>query len=453
MPWIEQQLLADGVSAEGRVVVNKALLEIAVNDHVLSLDAVGNNNGSGYVVGETFDIVGGTAISINGVSMVARGRVTSISGDDVTGVEILSAGVYSVLPGTSDIATANSSAGGDNLLTVDLTTEAATWTQDESDYTDLLTLFEWLATSTKATNKPTIGGQSQLSGSDDGVRLQIASGYDNGSTWLTQPGAPPTNEFFCTCPNQDPILYVSVTDRRLNFMVTDGTNKQYGGTGLFIPRTDVEGNYPFPGICHGNQRSITPFNSNYERSDFAGGHAGICNPMDLQSGNIGPYQYRHNLSTEWFGISDDNNGGLDTARSQMWPSQGDDARYQFNHAPVPAGSSASAADMNPLNSTDPVGSFSEEEWFQTDDQSDESGSQGPAPLGEQNQLHFRCLPHIISNQPGESQIIGYLDGWQNIHGRGLTAFDEIADEAGNRFLVFNDTNTTDVYRWVAMEKL
>ena len=65
MPWIEQQLIADGVTAEGRVVVNKALLEMITNDQVLTLAV--NAGGTGYVVGEIFDIVGGTALAVNGV--------------------------------------------------------------------------------------------------------------------------------------------------------------------------------------------------------------------------------------------------------------------------------------------------------------------------------------------------------------------------------------------------
>ncbi|MCK5495126.1 MAG: hypothetical protein KAI80_01845, partial [Hyphomicrobiaceae bacterium] len=87
---MEQALIADGVTADGRIVASLAMIEHAKNANVLSLDSVGANNGSGYVVGETFDIVGGTAVSINGVSVVARGVVTAIAGDDVTAIKITS---------------------------------------------------------------------------------------------------------------------------------------------------------------------------------------------------------------------------------------------------------------------------------------------------------------------------------------------------------------------------
>ncbi len=112
MSYLEQALLADGVTADGRIVASLAMIEHAKNANILSLDGIGANNGSGYVVGETFDIVGGTAVSINGVSVIARGVVVAIAGDDVTEVKITSSGIYTALPGTTDVATTNASGRG-----------------------------------------------------------------------------------------------------------------------------------------------------------------------------------------------------------------------------------------------------------------------------------------------------------------------------------------------------
>lgn len=446
MPWIEQQLIADGVTAEGRIVTAKAILEIIVNSQVITLAV--NVGGTGYVVGETFDIVGGTAIAVNGSSIVARGRVVTEAAGVVTGVEILSAGAYSTLPGVSAIATTNSSAAGNDDLTVDLTTQVPQWTQDSSDYVDLLTDFEWLATSIKATNTPTVGQQTILSASNDSLRLVAASGYDVGQTFLSQPGAPPTNEFYVNVPNSAPQIYVSVTERRVNFMISDGTFKQYGGFGLFIPITDVAGNYPFPGFVHGQTRTVQAFNAVFSTTN-----RGLVHPINLTAGQVGPYQYRNNLSTEWFGISEQNNDGNDVARAQLWPEVAAVADYEFNNAPVPAGSLATAGQMDPFASSVQAGSIEENLWFESDAVGGEVGSQGPQPLGPGSQLHFTVVPHIISNKLNESMVIGYIDGWEAVHGRGLAAFDEIATAAGRRYLVFNDTNGASVARWVAMEKL
>ena len=447
MPWIEQQLIADGVTAEGRVVVNKALLEMITNDQVLTLAV--NAGGTGYVVGEIFDIVGGTALAVNGATFNATGRVTAESGGVVSAIEILSSGAYSADPTLTGAATTNASLAGNDDLTVDITMQTARWTQDESDYVDLLTNFEWLGTSVKSTNAPTIGGQSQLSATNDGLRLQVASGYDSGSTWLAQPGSPPSNNFYVNLPNSDPQLFVSITERRVNFMVSNGSNHQYGGAGLFIPITDVAGNYPFPGFAHGQSISVRAITE----SRSASLNSGLVNPLD--NGGFGPYQYRDNLSPSWFGISGDNNGGAESANAQIWPDNSDDARWQFNFAPNPSGSLAPAGSTNPMSVINRAEqAFRETEWFDT---AAPAGTfdqpQGPQPLGPGSQLHFTCVPHIISNKTDESMIIGYVDGWENVHGRGLTVFDEIATASGRRYLVFQDTGSTELWRWVAMEKL
>ena len=455
MSYLEQALVADSVTADGRIVASLAMLEHAKNPNILSLDAVGSNNGSGYVVGETFDIVGGTPVVINGVSMVAKGVVTSISGDDVTGIKITSSGIYTVLPGTTDVATTNASGIGDDNLLVDLTTQAAQWTEDRNTFVDLTTDFEWICSSVKATNAPTIGVNTILSGPNDGFQFIVANSYDNGSTFLTQPGAPPDNEMFMACPSQDPDIYISNTERRMNVMISDGTNKQYCGLGLFIPFTNAEANYPFPAICHGQARSVQAINNPMDRNSFGSGNAGIVNCVqNNDAGELGPYQYRDNVSPAWLGISEDNNNGAEDQTSQLWPNTPDDNFYDFSFAPVPSGSLAPASAMNPfdLNPNPGAGAISDPQWFQTTASS--LGPQGVAPYGPGNRLALTAQCHIVKNQPGDVQVLGILDGFEAVHGRGLDVFDElITAPDGRRFIVFNDTNTSDIWRWVAMEKL
>jgi len=447
MSYLEQALLADGVLADGRIVASLAMIEHLKNPNVLSLDAIGGNNGSGYVVGETFDIVGGTAVSINGVTLVARGVVVAISGDDVTEVKITSSGIYTSLPGVTNVVTTNASGIGDDLLTVDLTTQAAQWTEDRNTFTDLLTDFEWIATSVKATNAPTVGVDAILSGANDGFQFMTASSFNSGATFLTQPGAPPDNEMFAACPNQDPDVFISTTERRMNCLVSDGTNKQYFGIGLFIPFTNSDLNYPFPGFVHAQSRSIQAINA--ARSST---NSGIVNLNSYTlAGQLGPVQYRDNVSPAWLGIALDNNDGAEDQDSQLWPISafGAGLQFSFADAPVPTGSSATAASMIPFSQS--AGTMSDPEWFQTAASS--KMPQGVAPLGPGARLALTGQLHIIRNQAGDVQVIGIVDGWEHVHGRGLDAFDEIISFDGRRFLVFNDTNTADIWRFVAMEKL
>ena len=450
MSWLEQAMVADGVTADGRIVASLAMIEHMKNPNVLSLDAVGSNNGSGYVVGETFDIVGGTPVTINGVAMVARGVVTAIAGDDVTAIKITSSGIYTVLPGTTDVATTNASGIGDDLLLVDLTTQAAQWTQDRNTFTDLVTDFEWIATSVKATNAPTVGVNTILSGADDGFQFMTASSFNSGATFLTQPGAPPDNEMFMACPNQDPDVWISTTERRMNVLVSDGTNKQYAGIGLFIPFTNSDLNYPFPAICHAQSRSVQAINAAFSTTN-----AGIVNLNSYTiAGQLGPVQYRDNVSPAWLGVARDNNDGAEDQTSQLWPiSAAGATSFDWAVAPVPSGSLAPAASMDPysLNPNPGAGTMSDPQWFQNAASS--LMPQGVAPFGPGSRLALTAQLHIIKNQPGDVQTIGIIDGYEHVHGRGLDAFDELITFDGRRFLTFNDTNSADIWRFVAMEKL
>lgn len=460
MPFIEQQLSADGVTTEGRFILTQAIHDAIINDHVSTMTVAASSPvAAGYAVGDTFRLNAGTPLQINGDDFHATGRVTAVDSPDTgnpTAVEIISWGSYTALPAMSPIsspegtvlgvATTTLTGAGNDALLVDITTDTAKWTSDSYVVDSPLTEISWLCTSVKATNAPVVGGRSQLSGANDGFRMQVASTYSGILPWTDQPGTPPTNTFYLGVPNQDPKVYISTTERRVNILITDGTNKQYGGMGLFIPFTDVDSNYPFPGLIHGQAISVRAFTEAYSTSL----NAGIINPIDF--GSLGCYQYRDNLSTSWFGITHDNNQGADVCRAQMWPKQSNLDNYSFNYAPIPTGSGASATDYEPDQFHSPNMFFQENLYF-TADQSTTVGPYGPAPLGIGGQAHFTVQAHIISNQPSDVQLIGYIDGWENTHGRGLNAFDEIQNQDGRRYIVFQDTNSTDITDWVAMEMI
>lgn len=459
MPFIEQQLTANGVTEEGRDIVVEALYEIITNDHISSMVvAVSSPESSGYAVGDTFRINAGTPVNVNGDDFHATGRVTAVgspeSAGQVTEVEIISWGAYTALPTQSPlnspenfvqgIPTVTLTGAGNDGLTLDITTTAALWTSDvytpSSPYAP-----EWLVSSVKAANGPTIGARSQLSGSNDGVRFTIGSSYSGILPWASQPGTPPTSTFYIGVPNQNPKIYVSTTERRVNMLVTDGTYKQYVGVGLFIPFVDVDSNYPFPAIIHAQSTSVLAF-----AQTFTTTNRGVVNPIDF--GGLGCYQYRNNLSTEWFGITFDNLDGADVCKAQIWPARYDMDQWEINHAPVPTGSNASATDMDP-EIYFATNVFFDDALYFAADQSSSVGPCGPAPLGIGGQLHFTVQAHIIANLTNDAQMVGIIDGFEAVHGRGLTAFDEIQNQDGRRYIVFNDTQSGDLTKWVAMEMI
>jgi len=440
MPFIHETLVANGVSALGRIVFSKAMLDMIVNDHVIALAV--NAGGTGYVVGETFDVVGGTPIG----AFVARGVVTAQSGGVVTAVKYISAGAYSALPGVTGAATTNASAAGNDDLTVDLTTETARWTLDRSTYTNDTTDFEWIATSVKATNPATVGMITVTGAGNDSSRLMVASGFDNGQTFDAQPDGSPATAMFLNLPSQNPEIFLSTTERRNNVAARDGNNVQYGGLGLFIPRTNVDASYPFPGMVHAQSTAIRAFSDAYVQSGVGGNNAGVLN-IGTFSSVFPAARYRDNLSVQWKNLAE--NATTVAVDANMWPHSQADSQYLFTHAPQ-----LGAQNTNPFSSSN-SGVLSDDSsgWF-IFPLGGSFGVQGVSPFGTGMQMTLTVLAHIISVATGDTQVIGYIDGFENCHGVGLTAFEEIESFASaDRYIVFPDTNGADLGQWVAMEIL
>lgn len=453
MPFIDEQLVANGTTTLGRIIATKAILDIITNDAVLTLAV--NVGGTGYVVGETFDVDGGTVIASN-PAFNARGVVTAEAAGVVTAVKITSAGAYSTLPGAVGQTTSNSSAAGNNDLTVDLTTQVAQWTQDRSTYTTDDADFEWICTSIKATNAPTIGHETFEVTAFGAARNIVATGFSAPAAFDSQPGTSPQPNV-TSIPGTDPRLYVSVDERRVNICHRDGAFSRYASLGLFIPFTDTEANYPFPGAAFGGEQVPHLFASTMVRSSNTPSLsiAGIVNAAPNNTGVLNPHLYRDNLSAAWLGIAELTSNGGNSHRSQMWPQKQGFQDYDFTFAPEVSGFQTNPQSANAVD----VGIFSDNfsssdtGWFENPNATGSAGVQGVALVGTGGRLTFLVEAHIVSNQVSDVQVIGIVDGFQACHGIGLTAFEEIITEAGRRFLVFNDTNSADAGHWVAMEKL
>jgi len=479
--WLHEQLVANGGSGSpetlGQVITAKAIFDFITNDSISSISV--NVGGTGYVVGETFDISVVTSPQV-GVNFVARGVVTAIAASPATGVvtqvAIISGGSYVGLANLASpfdtpitgVVTANSSAGGDNALTVDIIPEKAYWTEDRgngaqspiasTDYVDDRTNFHWLCTSTKATNPATIGLDSQGGGGNPYVQLVVATGFDKTQSFFLQPGASP-NAGNLPCPSNDPEIYVSSTERRVNILIRDGSFSHYGILGFFIPFTNTEANYPFPGLAAGSTTGALTFNQVWATlsSNPSTVAAGIINPMSVQAGTVtsGPYWFRDNLSPQWLSISF-STSELTELRAQMWPAQFNPANYDFTYATQVDGFVTTPNTGLPGflegGILREMGSAGSEAWFGSDAGGGD-GVQGVGPLGIANRLSFVVQPHIIANQTGDVQIIGIIDGFEAVHGRGLTSFQEIEQFNGKRYIVFPDISATQLYKWVAMEIL
>lgn len=476
MGWLHENLVANGGSGSpatfGRVVVAKAVFDFVTSDCIADITV--NNGGDNYVVGETFDIT--IPLSPGSVTelFTAKGIVVATGinsplaspGGSCTRVKIYSGGAYKNLVQSpeltlTNVPTTNSSLSGTGL-TVDCTPEAAHWFERRglgasspvagTDYVDDGTDFEWICTSFKTTNPATVGLKTNQSGGNGAVRLMTASGWDKTQTFFSQTDASPDGAKLM-CPATDPEIYISSTERRINILIRDGNFCQYGTIGLFIPFTNSEANYPFPGICAGQTVGYLPFTDTYDSEQSAGpanGNAGIVHPMLLQDGTVGscPYHIRDNVSPTWKVISRTVSDSP-TRPIAVWPRTGFQ-EYDFTHAPQVSGKSTDPHQLANQGILADDGS-GETGWFQTENNATNRGCPGIGLLGLNNRMSFVVQPHFIQGLTGDVQVIGLLDGFEAVHGIGLTAFEEIVQFQGKRYIVYPDTNGTLLYHWVAME--
>lgn len=477
MGWLQETLVANGGAGSpesfGRVVVAKAIFDFITSDCIS--DIAVSDGGDNYIVGETFDIV--VPLSPGDVleTFTARGVVVSVGSgspsaspdSSVTRVKIISGGAYSNLTQSpelnlTNVPTTNASASGTGL-TVDLTTEQAHWTEDRGngaqsplatgDYVDDRTDFEWICTSMKATNPPIIGMESAESGGNGGVKLMVCSGFDKSQTHYTQQDASPEGPLLL-CPGTDPQLYISSTERRVNIMIRDGNFCQYGTIGFFIPFTDTEANYPFPGAVFGQTSGFLPFSTSYDDiggANPAAANAGILHPMTLGDSAVdaAAYYILENTSPVWRPIN--KMPSQSTVRPYtVWPNSSGENDLSFTHAPTVSGHETDPADA-PIN-----GIFSDDAsdgsgWFLTASAQVNRGAVGIGTIGLNNRLSFVVKPHILKDETGYVQAVGLTDGYEAVHGVGLTAFEEIVQHGGKRYVIFPDTNSGTLYHWVAME--
>lgn len=446
MPFIAEQLTADGVTTLGRIVWTKAVLDTitayTVTD-ILSIVA----GGSGYVVGETFEINDGTAI------FVARGEVLAVGGGGaVTSARITSSGAYSVPPTISGSPTTNASASGDNALVVSVNVEAPLWIVDNNTYVNASTDFQWIAHSTKADLPPYVGMRTK-GGATPRIFIQGQLPYNSLASFAGQPGKSPGDidspDGRGACINaaeSDPVLFLSQTERRIVFVMADPPRYQLGYAGLFVPFTDDPANYPYPmcvaGTCiPSSTLTISDALNTGGQSDVRLGHSSIVHPWidsDIGATDESCYYIRDNLSPSWLEVD----GGTTSGHIYIWPAHADTANATL------------APQVNSLG-TDPfalpVGAIGDDSWFDADGSG--ANTPGVAPFGAKGRSVLPIPLQLIKTAANQVEVIGYIDGVYAVHGRGLTEEDRVEDLVGTRLLVFPDVGGAPLSKWCAIAEV
>lgn len=453
MPFIAEQLSADGVTEFGRIVWAKALLDTMTNYTVESIVSI-DTPGSGYVVGETFELDNAAGTPI----FHARGEVLAVDGGGgVTQARIISCGAYSTAPPTSGgVATTNASASGNNALVVDLSVNDPLWTVDNENYADAATDFEFIATSTYGSGiAPTVGFKTFLrAGSIPRVLLQGQLAYNGLFSFEGQDGKSPgavtaqSETGACVnCTDADPVLFASITERRVICVCADPPRYQVGYVGLFVPFVDDPGNYPYPIMAAGTcvLTSSETINTNYDdgpQSDVRQGHSSVVHPWtdsDNDGGDTSCYAYRDNLTPSWIQFDGRAQGG---SGAYVWPNKGDNSL--FTHAPEILGQSTDPFNFN-------TGAIGEDDWFEADGAG--ANTPGVSPIGDfgRNVLPVPC--QLIKGAASSVELIGFIDGLYAVHGRGLTEEDRIEDLDGVRYLCIPDTGGAPLSKWLAIAEV
>lgn len=273
------------------------LEELAVNSHVDAI--VLNVGGTGWAVGDLFDINGGTVVGGHN----AIGEVLTEAAGVVLTVRIFAGGAYTVTPGVAATTTAISPATGINL-TIDATILATGWSTDRSQ---VLTApeRELLLRGTGAGSDEIFIGMETKRNVGAGVfywELEGNTGFDNGQAFDDQPGSSRSNfevDTLTVPMNNGTIDFFIVIDPfHIKLITKSGSSytNLYMGF-IFTYATPAE--YPYPllimGCSSANNRDV-PFNSS---SNFM---SGMHDPLSFANLEGGPGAIRE-VDGQWYRLS------------------------------------------------------------------------------------------------------------------------------------------------------
>lgn len=410
--------------------------------------------GASYAVGDTIEVDGGTGGSTD-PSFV----VTSVSSGAVTGLAPLGMGNRTTPVDTSvtPAATTKLTGSGNNALTVSY--NQIGWRQIASSYTNGTTDFEWWARGTNLVGSHPYCGLKSVLSTTSYIQIRTAEAYSGAATFDTQTGtwadgadtgvakwvAIPTTETASFS------LFIYVSGRVVNFVLSDDNSYELGVMGMFIPFTDSPSTtflVPFIAggtICN-NSRTI----SSVADAEQLGGstafiHSSIMHAGsdDLSSSNIVPYRIRSPIGV--WAIA--RRGGTADGY-KIWPYNTLSDLQNEVYAPDLQGSS-STIPQNSVTSIALVELSAIDGWFNED--STAAGSPGVSPLGASGQMHWQVPAIILSDFAGDGvKVHGQLEGLSYISGRGLNDEDRVTDLQGRRWIVLPDTVTNALSRRFAL---
>jgi hypothetical protein len=199
----------------------------ATNVFGAAQSATVDDGGTGYVVGDTLTLSGGTGHT------AARFRVASVSSGVVTAVTVLDPGSYSAPP-SSPVATTGGTGSGCELTVV--------FGADDSNAREIIL---------QSAEDVFVGWLTYESGANFQLEIGGMTGFGSGLAWNDQPGlnqgrsANSDGGHYCPTHQLGMTFWISVNDRRILFVYRASTYYGSGHAG-FIDAFATEGEWPYP---------------------------------------------------------------------------------------------------------------------------------------------------------------------------------------------------------------
>ena len=406
--------------------------------------------GSGFVVGEVVTVTEGT---LNAGSSHHQFVVTAVSTGAIVTVEPLRVGRYDVQPTNPVSISASASGTG---ATLDFTGSSWRFEGDAAEnYTDGITKdFSFVAVGANAAGSdPVVGCKVLTVAANDQIGLIVASSYDNGATFETQPGTSPASQFLDPDVDGHPripstgsgtfTLYLSITGRRIIWVSHTPPAREMAYQGCFTPFIDSPSTkYPSPLFVGGttDDNGIT-INSAYNtggaspHTTWLRGHENASDGMAFLRDPLGG----------WRPIKRDN--GADG-----WKVWGINAIWNNTiHAPdIEAGT---GVEVPPAAMSEAIlddNTNSSPNWF---NQSISANGPAPSPFGVAGaDLYWMSPLEYVRDEPGALEIYGEPEGIFLLHGQGISVGDRILDDDGAVYTSHIEPNSAENRHFFAIRE-
>jgi hypothetical protein len=412
------------------------LEDLAANSHVDTLAI--NVAGTGWAVGDLFDINGGTVV--NGLN--ASGEILAEAGGVPSSIRLFNGGAYTVNPGVAATVTAIFPSVGINL-TVDTTILTTGWIVDRSaiyDTPERELLMHGLGSGAEAifcnfqTRRNTPAGVFYW-------EIHGASGFDNGELFDDQPGSSNQTigvDDISTPLNNGIIDYFFVIDPfHIKGIFKSGSSYTNLYTG-FINTYTTAAEYPYPlyiSGCSSSPARSVPYN---DSSNF---QSGMHDPDAFLAADGGPAALRE-VDGQWYRFRNAFGPNKNTDNPQqrgIWP-----CRQLLNTSLV-------ITEVNRFSGPESINAQADE-WFggRSDFAPDAQLDPTPDSGGD---IQF-LWPNLLIQQLPSIQILGELIDVYPIITKGIGAVSEdtFTDAAGNTYIIFQNCNRTDTWAHFAIKR-